>query len=297
MPAPRQEGAEGTSTQQLQDQTTRFERQALDTTIHDLGAWQAIPQVQPLERQELARAAAEGRRDDFLASARRAVPEMDLRSANRFFDSISLAFNQHLAPLINGNANEAIRRRDETATDYWLAQSAENGHARERLGEAGAQAANLMQIGQGLTAQQKEDMLRAAIEAGFSYTAVRTAANNLGVAEPAGRTREDAMRGALESSAMELAEQIMLRMREILESYARDKNPQNMQEYERELQRLGYLLGEGPAKRIEALLRKQESESDEALRQTIATQIELARRLHSGEEGGVVPIVDTRRRS
>lgn len=301
MPAPKQEREGELSVQQLNQQAIDQSHTAFDQTVHDLRLWEALPQVQPLERQELARAAQENKRDDFIAQLSRLAPSLDRSKIIEIYNNVSLAFQQNLGHLLNGQANEAAKEGNKTARDYWLQLSGENGHLREQLGETGAQAANLLEIGQGLNKQQQEDLLRAALEVGFSYAAVRSTANNLGVAMP-GKT-EEAVQGMLENAAMELAQDIMQRMRELLDSYSRDGNPEAMREYEREVRRLSYLLGEGPARRIEALTGEQKGETDETVRQAIAAQIELARRLHSGEENGVMPTkeaaprVDTRRRS
>lgn len=211
-----------------------------------------------------------------------------LEEYNRIRDEFLKIYNT----LVNGEAKKAVVAGDTEARDYWLRQSAKTGKEREQLGEKDAQAKNLVEIGQGLTAQQQEDMLRAALGCGFGASAVFDAAKTLEVLSP---TTELLLR-----NATEYARESMGKMTDILQDNGLTEK-EKRQKLDEETARLAYMVDSEPekqklAKRIEKDLEDMLSKSNKSIEAAIDEQMRHAQALiniHAYQFKGVGVLAET----
>ncbi|MGV8084943.1 MAG: hypothetical protein ACP5N9_01690 [Candidatus Bilamarchaeum sp.] len=175
------------------------------------------------------------------------------------------------------------QRQREQMRDSGLRVGLANANMQYQYGDTQAQTRFLLDTGSQLSNdQQREDMLRAAEMVGFTASAVFAAANLSGIgSRPSSQAPGMNIAQSLASTASERARELMANMREHLDEARTDQA--KMEEFEFDRRALARLVGEGQAGRIARQLEIQNGENDSAIVASVREQMELSRRLNSGD--------------
>jgi len=134
----------------------------------------------------------------------------------------------------------------------------------------------------------RQDLLRAAMEYGFSAPEVFDAAQNAGEIE---------LMQALVGFAQERMRTLMEEMRDAYTKYEREGTPEARQEYERRLAEVAHLVGPENADRARTQVETQTRETDELIAASIERQLAISAALRGNNLGVIVPpTVDAKRR-
>ncbi len=126
----------------------------------------------------------------------------------------------------------------------------------------------LLECCKGLDAQQQEDLLRAAVQHGFSAASVFGTAGQLQF----GARQQEVMTMLTEATAR--------RMEELMDGMRTDH--EDREKYDRRLAELGALVGPRRAKQAENQVEEHARETDELIAKAIADQVRLSAEMHGG---------------
>lgn len=186
--------------------------------------------------------------------------------------------------------NRAAREGDTASRDAGLRFGTSVSTELSQIGsgtfEANSQA-YLEKAGRGLSAQQQEDMLRAALECGFASGAVFGAAMALGIGEsqsPSSVGQNLSVMEMLRNRANDLAVQRYDDLRELYEQ--REENERNRREFNRIYHELAGLLGgDGSVNHLITL----RNEERDVIRGGIENAIRGSEALHTGHPELSIP--------
>lgn len=181
-----------------------------------------------------------------------------------------------------------------SAGEAILARGAEAARTLEGYGEADAQRRFLRGCGEGLENDvQRRDMLRAALQAGFSASSVFSMETEWGFSQTSRRRGGDSSRSSIEQmiqyEAIKLMQERLEEMRRTLQKLREretDSSRQAVQDAERNL---ANLVGTRRASEARRMLENQGDQTATFVEQSLREQIELSRNLHSGRLANVLP--------
>ncbi len=217
-----------------------------------------------------------GDRDGFLRTANAKLTDEQ---------AIQLLRDMEIARRRNLETNLAVGYAPVHGTEQGkeiLREGKNNANELKKQGdlEGDPQTRFLIECGKKLTNdQQKQDMLMAALEVGF--TAASIFAAEMGFARPETANMSGAVR--------ERVDQLMREMRDELESLKTQEDPKAREEYDRHCAELEAMVGPRHAKEAITQLERQDGERDDLIKRTLDNDVELARRLHQHELRGVSP--------
>jgi len=162
-------------------------------------------------------------------------------------------------------------------------------------GDIARQSQWLQDAGASLDDQQRADMLRAAVDYGFSASSVFNLQRiwNLFDADISGGTTNPGTMN-LNQFMTESMRKMLEKLRKTLENSLTNRNEQTTREADEAEHRLAMLVGNRRARQAREMLERQGVESADLVVQTLKEQLELSRNLHSGRLGAVRPTAEPR---
>ena len=232
-------------------------------------------------------------REDLERELRRLMPDETPDHRRNLADELITSYLRTLENTASRNIIQALndpslnlQQRNERR-DANLRVGLTTSNIQNEYGDTQAQTRFLFETSQQLNEQQQEDMLRAALMVGFAASAVFSAANISGLSSRPS-TEQSGMNVAqsLAQSASDRARDMMTDMRRHLEEARADQT--KMEDFEIDRRSLARLVGEGQANRIARQLESQDGQNDQVVMASVREQMELSRRLNSGDLGIVI---------
>ena len=250
-------------------------------------------QIQPLQSKELVKAALEGREDDFKSL----LTDLSAEQQTAVHTICMSEFLKQQGRLVNRASVEAIAKGDIEGTTYWLGKSATNAHKRKRLGESGAQVKNLLEIGESLNDTQKRDMLKAALEMGFSAASVFSMESEWKLAQ---EIKEEAFgEGATTSAELNMQMVATRLMREKLDDLrkalenvkTKGESEERRKKANEAEERLAHLVGNRRAEDARKMLSRHGTEVEDTIANNLAHALEMSKELHRGGRLGKIAVL------
>jgi hypothetical protein len=179
-----------------------------------------------------------------------------------------------------------------------LVVGSEIGRKQQEYGDAEAQVNTLKGFGETLNGDERKDMLRAALEVGFSAASVFRMESEWNLSREAARKKSRKMPSSDEINIQMVATQVMRekldKLREALDELRTKGEDEERRKKAMEAEKmLGYLVGNRRAGEARKMLSRQGAENDELVAKTLAEQLALSRELHSGHLGKVAVLPKT----
>jgi len=256
--------------------------------------------VLPPERRELLEAVARDDKELFAERLGQYAPDLD---AALQFKRVQDSYLTQLGIIKDNRWNKSIRNNDKERSDAYAKASNEIVQKRHGLGVTDRtlhelEVESLNRIGTGLNDTQKRDMLRAALEVGFSAASVFRMESEWNLSREAARKKSRKMPSSDEINIQMVATQVMRekldKLREALDELRTKGEDEERRKKALEAEKmLGYLVGNRRAGEARKMLSRQGAENDELVAKTLAEQLALSRELHSGHLGKVAVLPKT----
>lgn len=179
-----------------------------------------------------------------------------------------------------------------------LVVGSEIGRKQQEYGDAEAQVNILKGFGETLNGDERKDMLRTALEVGFSAASVFRMESEWKLSREAARKRSRKTPSSDEINIQMVATEVMRekldKLREALDELRAKGEDEERRKKAMEAEKsLGNLVGSRRAGEARKMLSRQGMESEELVAKTLEEQLALSRELHSGHLGRVAVLPKT----